>query len=109
MSAQWGCGSISTRTGDIGYWIDGAYEGRGLTYTAAAAVLDEAFGRLQLDRVGLHTELGNDRSRALARRLGFVEEGVLRKAIASPAERRDQVAYGLLAAEWARGAGPPTR
>lgn len=96
------------RSGDIGYWIDGAHEGRGLTTKAAAAVLDEAFGRLGLDKVTLHTEVGNDRSRALARRLGFVEEGVLREAIAFPNERRDEVAYGLLASEWRNRAERPT-
>lgn len=92
----------SRRTADIGYWIDGSYEGRGLVTRAATAVLDEAFGPLGLEKVTLHTEVANVRSRALARRLGFVEEGVLRAAIAFPNERRDDVAYGLLACEWRR-------
>ena len=90
------------RTADIGFWIDGSYEGRGLVTRAVTAVLDEAFGPLGLEKVTLHAEVANDRSRALARRLGFVEEGVLRAAIAFPDERRDDVAYGLLAAEWRR-------
>lgn len=90
------------RTADIGFWIDGSYEGRGLVTRAVAAVLDEAFGRLGLEKVTLHAEVANVRSRALARRLGFVEEGVLRAAIAFPDERRDDVAYGLLASEWRR-------
>jgi RimJ/RimL family protein N-acetyltransferase len=90
-------------TADIGYWIDGSYEGRGLVTTAVTAVLDEAFGPLGLEKVTLHTEVANVRSRALARRLGFVEEGVLRAAIAFPNERRDDVAYGLPASEWRRG------
>lgn len=91
------------RTADIGYWIDGAYEGRGLVTSAVTAVLDEAFGPLGLEKVTLHAEVANVRSRALAQRLGFIEEGVLRAAIAFPGERRDDVAYGLLASEWRRG------
>lgn len=90
------------RTADIGFWIDGSFEGRGLVTRAVTAVLDEAFGPLGLEKVTLHAEVANIRSRALARRLGFVEEGVLRAAIAFPHERRDDVAYGLLAAEWRR-------
>jgi ribosomal-protein-serine acetyltransferase len=90
------------RSGELGYWIDGAHEGRGLVTKAAAAVLDAAFGVLALDKATLHTEVANARSRALAERLGFVEEGVSRAAIAFPHERRDEVAYGLLAAEWRR-------
>jgi len=65
-----------------------------------AAVLDHGFGALGIDRVSLHTEPANERSRALARRLGFVEEGVLRQGLAFPGERRDEVVYGLLASEW---------
>ena len=99
-------GSVSLRispysqSGEIGYWIDGGYEGRGLASKAVAAVLDQAFGPLGLDRVALHTDTANQRSRALARRLGFTEEGLLRQALAFPGERRDQAAYGLLADEW---------
>ena len=89
-----------SRSGEIGYWIDSSYEGRGLVSKAVAAVLDEAFGPLGLDRVVLRTDPANERSRALARRLGFTEEGLLRRALAFPGERRDQAVYGLLADEW---------
>jgi ribosomal-protein-serine acetyltransferase len=89
-----------SRSGELGYWIDGRYEGRGLVSRAAAAVLDQAFGPLGLGRVSLQTEVANERSRAVARRLGFVEEGTLRQGIAFAEERRDSVVYSLLAAEW---------
>ncbi len=91
-----------SRSGEIGYWIDGGYEGRGLASRAVAAVLDHAFGSLGIERVALHTDPANERSRALARRLGFVEEGLLRQGLAFPGERRDEAVYGLLASEWLR-------
>lgn len=107
QDGQWRLtGSVSlqissySRSGEIGYWIDGGYEGRGLAWRAVAAVLDQAFGPLGLERVSLHTDAGNKRSRALARRLGFVEEGLLRQGLAFAAERRDQVVCGMLASEW---------
>jgi ribosomal-protein-serine acetyltransferase len=90
------------RSAEIGYWIDGGHEGRGLASRAVAAVLDHAFGSLDIDRVALHTDPANERSRALARRLGFVEEGLLRQGLAFPDERRDEAVYGLLASEWKR-------
>lgn len=109
QDGQWQlAGSVSlridhySRNGELGYWIDAAHEGRGLVSRAAAVVLDQAFGPLGLDRVSLHTDIANQRSRALARRLGFVEEGTLRQGLAFPAERRDMAAYSLLAAEWSR-------
>jgi ribosomal-protein-serine acetyltransferase len=94
-----------SRSGEIGYWIDGGDEGRGLTSRAVAAVLDHAFGALGLERVALHTDPANERSRALARRLGFVEEGLLRQGLAFPDGRRDEAVYGLLASEWSRRPG----
>lgn len=89
-----------TRSAEIGYWIDGGHEGRGLITKTAAALLDQAFGPLGVERVTLHTDPANERSRAVARRLGFVEEARLRQATAFPDERRDEVVYGLLADEW---------
>lgn len=88
------------RSAEVGYWIGGNYEGMGLMSRAVRAVLDEAFGRLGLGRVSLRADVANERSRALARRLGFTEEGVLRQALAFPGERRDAVVYSLLAGEW---------
>lgn len=92
---------VAMRTGEIGYWIDAAFEGRGLVTRAVTAVLDQAFGPIGLQRVELRTGTDNERSRSVARRLGFSEEGLLREAVAFPDERRDDdVVYGLLAREW---------
>jgi ribosomal-protein-serine acetyltransferase len=88
------------RSGEIGYWIGGGYESRGLVTRAVAALLDQAFGPLGIDRVTLHTDPANERSRAVATRLGFVEEARLRQATAFAGERRDEVVYGLMADEW---------
>jgi ribosomal-protein-serine acetyltransferase len=45
--------SSYTRSGEIGYWIDGGFEGRGLASRAVAAVLDQAFGPLGLVASGI--------------------------------------------------------
>jgi ribosomal-protein-serine acetyltransferase len=94
--------NLPARSGEVGYWIDAAREGRGLITRAVAAVVDQAFGPLGLQRVELRTDLDNERSRSVARRLGFTQEGVLRQAAVFPGERRDDVIYGLLASEWRR-------
>jgi len=88
------------RSAEVGYWLDAEFVGRGLVTRAVTAVLDHAFGPLGLDRVGLQTITDNTRSRNVARRLGFTQEGVLREYAAFPDERRDLVVYGLLAREW---------
>jgi RimJ/RimL family protein N-acetyltransferase len=92
--------SQHTRTGDAWYWIDAAFEGRGLVSRAMTILLDQAFGPLGLARVTVHTDAANQRSRALAARLGFTEEGLHRQAITIGDQRHDEVVYGLLADEW---------
>jgi RimJ/RimL family protein N-acetyltransferase len=52
-------------------------------------------------RVELKTNVLNEQSRNAMRRLGCVEEGILRQhAIADDGTTRDTVYYSILAAEW---------
>ena len=88
------------RSAEIGYWLDTDFVGRGLVSRTVTAVLDHAFGPLDLHRVGLCTTVDNTRSRNVAERMGFTQEGVLREAAVFPNERRDLVLYGLLSREW---------
>jgi ribosomal-protein-serine acetyltransferase len=87
-------------SGDIGYWIDGEYEGRGITSRSARALVHSVFTELGLSKVELRTSIANQRSRAVAERLGFVYEGVLPAGLRF-ANRSDDVAlYGVTAAQW---------
>ena len=90
----------AARSAEIGYWLDTDFVGRGLVTRATTTMLGHAFGPLGMQRVGLRTTIDNARSRAVAERLGFTQEGILRAAAAFPDGRRDLVCYGLLANEW---------
>ena len=92
------------RSAEVGYWLDADFVGRGLVTRTVTAMLDHAFGPLGLERVGLQAIIDNTRSRSVAQRLGFTQEGVLREAAAFPHERRDYVVHGLLAREWRKAA-----
>ncbi len=83
----------------IGYWLASAYEGRGLMTAAVAALVDHAFRAWGLHRLELRIAPDNERSRALAARLGFREEGVLREAERFGDEHRDLIMHSLLARE----------
>ena len=63
----------------IGYWVAGAHEGRGFITRAGAAVVDHLFD-IGFHRVEIHVATDNDRSRAVAERLGLRFEGVSRGA-----------------------------
>ncbi|MET0730523.1 MAG: GNAT family protein [Solirubrobacterales bacterium] len=93
------------RTTTIGYWLAEDQQGRGLMTAAVKRLLEHAFDELRLNRVGIEVAPNNPRSRALAERLGFREEGVLREAERfADDDYRDLVLYSMLASEWSRGA-----
>lgn len=90
----------------IGYWISEASQGRGTVTRAVASLADHAFGVWKLNRIEIHAAVGNDRSRAIPRRLGFTEEGVLRQVERLGEGFLDHVVYGLLSSEWPVGGAP---
>jgi ribosomal-protein-serine acetyltransferase len=88
---------------EIGYWLGRAAQGRGTITRAVGALIDYAFGSGKLHRVMIQAGVDNARSRAVAERLGFTLEGVLREAERYPDGRYiDLAVYGLLAPEWPR-------
>jgi len=88
------------RSTSIGYWIAESCQGRGIVTRAVRALTDHAFCTWRLNRVEIRAGIGNERSRAVATRLGFKEEGVLREAERVGDRYVDHVVYAVLAAEW---------
>jgi len=84
----------------VGYWLAEGAQGQGTMTAAARALIEHAFGQWGLNRVEIHAGVGNIRSRAVAERLGFTEEGVVREAELVGTHFVDHVLYGLLAREW---------
>ncbi|MBV9581037.1 MAG: GNAT family N-acetyltransferase [Chloroflexi bacterium] len=96
------------RLGDIGYWIDGEYEGRGFTSRSARALISSVFDELGLAKVDLRTSIGNERSRAVAERLGFTFEGILPRGLQFKNRADDVALYAVTAGQWT-GAATPTQ
>jgi ribosomal-protein-serine acetyltransferase len=94
----------SARRSEVGFWIGREHEGRGLVTRAAAILMDHAFDELGLSAMALQAATGNKASRAVAERLGFAQEGIVRRAFAYPAGLLDHAVYGLLDDEWRSGA-----
>jgi ribosomal-protein-serine acetyltransferase len=88
------------RSGEIGYWLDQDLQGRGIMTRSVQAVIGACFGDLHLHRVEILCAPENARSCAVARRLGFVNEGVLRDAERIGDRYQDLAVYGMLVAEW---------
>jgi carbamoyl-phosphate synthase large subunit len=97
-AVDWQHGSTS-----IGYWLAASEQGQGIMTAAVRALVDHAFAVWKLNRVEIAAAVENERSRGLARRLGFREEGVRRQAERNGDRYVDHVVYSMLASEWSGG------
>jgi RimJ/RimL family protein N-acetyltransferase len=88
------------RRAELGYWLVADARGLGLGTRTLRLALRWMFEDLGLERAEIATTPDNEASLALARRLGFAEEGVLRGRDVEGDERIDVVVLGLLRSEW---------
>ena len=86
---------------EIGYWVAVGAIGRGIATEVTAVQTRAGFEVAGLDRVDIQVEPTNDRSLAIPRKLGFTQEGTLRRRLeASEHEpRRDSVVFTMLREE----------
>ena len=91
--------SLNRRT-EIGYWIDAGHQGRGIVTRATSRLVDFSFQEQDCNRVILQCAAGNIRSRSVAERLGFVQEGILREAEWLYDHYVDLVVYSKLKRTW---------
>lgn len=106
-SADTFCGGIglhqieqTNRSSSLGYWLDREFEGTGLATLATSAIVTEGFERYNLHRIEIRCATGNDRSCAIPRRLGFVEEGILREAQLLNDKWVDLRVFSVLEQDW---------
>ena len=90
-SIVWG----SARSAQVGYWIDAAYAGRGITPTALALAVDHCFFVVGLHRIEATIRPENQASRRVVEKLGFREEGVRRRSLHIDGAWRDHICYAL--------------
>jgi RimJ/RimL family protein N-acetyltransferase len=74
--------------------------GKGYGTEAIELVLDHVFGTTALHRVSLDVHSFNERARHVYKKVGFVEEGVLRDALFWDGEWHDSVVMSILRTEW---------
>ena len=88
------------RNTSIGYWLAADCQGRGIMTACCLRVLRDCFEDYDLHRVWLEAASTNLPSRAVARRIGMVEEGVKRQSHWVSGRWLDMVQYGILREEW---------
>jgi RimJ/RimL family protein N-acetyltransferase len=86
---------------EIGYWIRVTAEGHGYVTETVRLLTDYAFGTLNVNRLEIRCDELNVRSAAIPRRLGYVEEGLLRNDTVTPGGiLRNTLVFSLIAGEW---------
>lgn len=90
----------ANRSTSLGYWLAESHQKLGLVTRSVSLLVDYAFQDLGLHRVEIRCATRNRRSRAVANRLGFTPEGILRESQWLHDHFEDIVVYGMLAKEW---------
>jgi len=96
-----------SRQAELGYWTAKEARGRGYTVEAGRALCRWAFESLGAERIEWYAEAGNEASRAVALRIGFVMEGLIRAKIVHEGTRRDAWSGSLLPSDWGRPSATP--
>jgi RimJ/RimL family protein N-acetyltransferase len=88
------------RNAEIGYWVGKPFQRRGYAGEALRLILKFAFSELRLVRVYAVVHQQNIGSIRLLEKIGFVREGVWRKASLMNGRWSDVYAYGILKEEY---------
>lgn len=87
------------RSAWIGYWVGREFNGRGVATAAVALGLDHCFGPVGLHRVEATVRPENAASRAVLRKVGFREEGLLQRYLDVDGRWRDHLLLAMTAEE----------
>ncbi|MFC0598670.1 GNAT family N-acetyltransferase [Streptomyces palmae] len=85
---------------EVGCWLEPAAEGTGLITAACRTLLDWAFDERGVHRAEWYCRGDNERSAAVAKRLGMTLEGVTRDSWLFDGVRYDTQVWSVLAPEW---------
>lgn len=101
------CGAVRIRQIDlvhrmasIGYYLGSGHQGKGLATLSVRAAVAWCFEHLNMNRIELRCTSDNLASQSLAKRVGFVWEGMLRQAELLNGKFVDHFVYGLLREEF---------
>lgn len=84
----------------LGYWLSEDSQGKGIMTDAVKKVIEYAFTELGLNRIEVSCAVGNTKSSAIPKKLGFVFEGISRDGNWLYDHFVDLENYSLLKKDW---------
>jgi RimJ/RimL family protein N-acetyltransferase len=94
-------------TAEWGFAIGSAFWGTGVFSDGARLVLDFAFDTIGVHRLEARAAVQNARGNAALRKLGAVQEGVLRRSFLRNGQYLDQALWAILDEDWQMGLSIP--
>lgn len=96
---------LANQTLQLGYtWYGKQFQGTGLNRHCKFLLLQFAFEQLGMVRIEFRADAANARSIAAMKRIGCIEEGILRQHLPKPdGTRRDSIVLSILKQEWENG------
>ena len=91
-------------TAEWGFALGSAYWGTGVFQEGAELLLAFAFGTVSVHRLEARAAVRNGRGNGALRKMGAVQEGLLRKSFHKNGEYLDQALWTILDEEWAANA-----
>ena len=85
-----------------GFAIGSPYWGSGIFTEGARLVADYAFETIGVHRLEARAAVMNGRGNGALRKIGAVQEGILRRSFTKNGEQLDQVLWSILADDWRR-------
>lgn len=93
---------LANQTLQLGFtWYGKKYQKTGLNQNCKFLLLEFAFEKMDMERVEFRADYENKNSIEAMKKIGCIEEGVLRKNFVKPnGERRDSIVLSILKQEW---------
>jgi len=85
---------------ELGYWVAEKMQGKGIVTSAVKVLLRYSFQKLKMNRVQIKVAVGNEKSAAIPKRLGFKFEGIERQGEFHFHKYVDLEIYSMLKKEW---------
>lgn len=95
-------------TAEWGFALGSSFWGTGVFVDGARLILDFAFDVIGARRLEARAAVANGRGNGALRKLGAVQEGVLRRSFVRNGQYHDQVLWGILAEDWRQQRQSPT-
>jgi ribosomal-protein-alanine N-acetyltransferase len=87
-------------TAEWGFAMGSQFWGTGIFAEGARMVLDFAFDVVGAQRLEARAAVANGRGNGALRKIGAVQEGLLRRSFLRNGQHHDQVLWGILAEDW---------